>query len=233
MIISKFWREILIAILAIALFSSIRSCNKNSDNTSIAIHRGDSAFLVAHYYKNKQGELIAQVNTSELTAKQYKQFSKQLGFENQDLKMQNKKLKGLVAHWQGQASIHDTVFSVGKDTTLYTNKKDTVGTKAIYFAFTSKYLTLDQFYTPLDRKLETHYSYTVDFSLTAYRKQQGLFKKQGQLVADVYFSDPAIKVSTFKGFVIKEPPRRWYQTTGFKIALGAAGGIVGYRYLTK
>ncbi len=224
-------QPILIAILAIAFFASVRSCSINEDNTSIALHKADSSFLTAKYYENKNGELIGQVSTHELTIKQYKEYGEQLGFDNQSLKMENKKLKNLVAHWQGEASMRDTFRVTLYDTVTVRDGKPIPGRG---FNWNNKYLFIDGVIDLGLKNITIGYSYDVDFSLTAYRKpQRGFWKPPGQLVADIYFSDPNFKVTTFKGFVVKEEPKRWYQTTGAKIGFGVVGGAAAYRYLTK
>lgn len=226
MILKKYFREIFIAVLIIVLLISVRSCKVNKDNTYLLTHKADSAFNIATFYKNKDGQLIGQVGTHELTIKQYKNFAEQLGFENKDLKMDNKRLKNLVAHWQAQASMKDTFTVTLHDTTFITDKGSTVTLKD--FRWNNNYLSLEGLI--LSNQITLGYSYDVDFSLTAYHKKRGGFwKQQGQLVADIFFSDPSMKVSTFKGFVIKEERKRWYQTTAFKLGSGfVIGGVVTY-----
>lgn len=219
-IVKKYFREIAIAVLIIVLFISIRSCNVNKDNTYLLTHKADSAFNTARFYKNRAGELIGQVGTHELTIKQYKKFSEQLGFENKDLKMDNKRLNNLVAHWQGQASMKDTIMIPLHDTVYIDDKGTTITLQD--FKWTNKYLSLEGLI--LEHQITIGYGYDVDFSLTAYRKKSGLFKPPGQLVADIFFSDPSMKVSTFKGFVIKEERKRWYQTNAAKIGFGFVAG---------
>jgi hypothetical protein len=98
------------------------------------------------------------------------------------------------------------------------------------FKWNNKYLYLDE--TIIGNNVTLVYLYDVDFSLTAYRKPQiGFWKPPGQLVADIKFSDPNFKVGEFKGFVIKEPRKRWYQTTGAKIGFGVVlGGVVASQF---
>lgn len=218
-------------VLAILVFTSIRSCTINKDTISTLSASYDSAYHKAEYYENKNGELIGQVKTHELTIDQWKDHAEQLGFDKDKLKMDNTKLKNLVAHWQGKAAMKDTIKTTLYDTVYVDNGIPTVGRA---FDWNNKYLFVNGVVDLELKNITIGYQYDVDFSLTAYRKpQRGFWKPPGQLVADIYFSDPNFKVSTFKGFIVKEEPKKWYQTTGFKIGVGAIGGIAGYRWLTK
>lgn len=214
--ILKHWQLLLIVILLIACFSSMRSCSVNEDRASIAVKKADSSCLVAKYYRDKNGDLVGQVKTHELTLNNLKEYGDQLGFDKKVLQDQVGNMKNLVAYWKGKAGVRDTVETVLHDTILVQGA-DTVRGKSIKWK--NKYLTLDG--TVFNDTLRLSYLYNVDFSLTAYRKPRGGFwKPPGQLVTDIRFSDPNFKVDEFKGFVITEPRKRWYQTTGFKIGVG-------------
>lgn len=216
-------------ILLILIFISVRKCNVNEDSVDLLEASNDISFQQAKYYQNKNGDLIGQVKTHELTIRQWKANAEDLGFERDKLKMENRKLKNLTAHWQGQASAKDTIEIVLQDTIYIDNGTTVVNRK---FDWSNQYLALNGV-IHLDT-MTVDYSYNMDFSLTVYRKpRKGFWNPPGQLVADIYFTDPQLQVASFKGFVVKGDRKRWFETNGFKIGLGAVAGFAGYRYLVK
>lgn len=214
--LSKFWKDLIIILLVILLFSSVRSCNVQKSNAEIAINAKDSAYNVARYYKNREGELIAQVKTHEVTISQLKDNEETLGIDNKKLKKQIGSLNNLVAYWQGKGSVvyHDTIQTVLVDTVIQ-DKPFKV------FQYEDTYLSAKGFIDNLDNKITLEYNYSLnfDFKITSYYKSTGFLKKK-QLVTDIYFSDPHLKLSEFKGVVIKQPPKRWYETRGAAIGFG-------------
>jgi len=229
-ILLKFWRELTILILVLVCLFSFRQCSvKNYDN-QVLMNANDSLFNVAHYYKNKNGELVGQVKTHELTIGQYKKFAAQLGFDNKELKKQVGKESRLVAHWKGKAEANGVILIGLKDTTINTMDptmdlfSDPINIEsAKTFEWSNKYLDLKGIISIDSNQLALTYKYDTDFSITAYYKPQGLFKPK-QLVSDIWFEDPNMKVREFKGFVIKEPKKRFTQTGLFKVSLGIGIG---------
>lgn len=231
-ILKSFWKEILIVILFLVCFSSVRQCSVNKSDGELLVNARDSAFNVAHYYKNKNGELVGQVKTQELTISQYKKYAAQLGFDNKELKKQVGKESRLVAHWKGKAEAKGVILIGLNDTTINTldPTMDLSGESiniesAKTFEWSNKYLDLRGIISIDSNQLALKYQYDTDFSITAYYKPQGLFK-QPQLVTDIWFEDPNMKVREFKGFVIKEPKKRFIQTGLFKVSVGIGIGLV-------
>lgn len=226
-ILSKFWREIAIVVLLIGLMISVRSCKVNNDHAFVSSTKYDSAYNVAHYYKNKKDELVAQVSTHELTIKNLKEYGEQLDFDNATLKQQVGSLKNLTAFWKGKAGMRDTVTVVLHDTTFVDKNGNTVA--ANDFKWNNKFLYLNGLIS--NHEITIGYDYNVDFSITAYRKsKKGFWKPPGQLVTDIIFSDPNFRITEFKGFVVKEEPKKWFQTTGAKIGFGVlVGGYAVYK----
>lgn len=230
-IAKKFWREILIVILVIICSASFRQCSVNKDSARLGWNATDSAFNVAHYYNNKLGQVVGQVKTHELTIKELQKYGKKMGFENEKLKKQVGNSNRLIAHWKGKAESRGSSIVALTDTTVNTldgtmdlnEGFDTVEAKA--FNWSNKYLTLDGIIHLDSNKLALSYIYRVDFELTAYYKRQGLFKKP-QLVSDIYFSDPNMRVQEFKGFVVKEPRKKLYQTGLFKVSIAIGSGFL-------
>jgi hypothetical protein len=233
-ILLKFWREILILILVLVCAFSFRQCSVKNDDNRLLLNSVDSAFSVAHYYKNKNGELVGQVKTQELTIGQYKKYAAQLGFDNKELKKQVGKESRLVAHWRGKAESEGTILIGLNDTTINTLDPtmdlsgesiniELPGLEAKTFQWGNKYLTLDGIISLDSNQMAIKYQYDTDFSITAYYKPQGLFKRS-QLVTDIWFEDPNMKVQEFKGFVIKEPRKKFFQTGLFKVTVGIGIG---------
>jgi len=226
----KYWKEALILILVIIVSISTRTCTKRGDDISLLEQSRDSAYYQVAYYKNREGELIGQVKTFEVTTKQLKEHGDQLGFEVDGLKKQVVNLNRLVAHWQGKATIKDTFYTKGVDTVIVYKDKQEVA--MVFTSRPSKFLELDQLYHPSDKTLSTVYQYDVDFSLTAYRKGKTFFKP-GQLVTDIKFNDPQMKVTQFSGFVVKEDRPKLWERKWFIFTTGAVVGIATYKFISK
>lgn len=229
-ILLKFWREILIVILVLILMGSVRQCSVKSDDNRLLQNAFDSTFNVAKYYKKKNGELVGQVKTHELTIDQYRKFSAKLGFDNKELKKQVGKESRLVSHWKGKAeasgvmviSLKDSAINTLDPTMDLSSEPINIETAKV-FKWSNKYLDLDGIISLDSNQLALRYKYQTDFSITAYYKPQGLFKSK-QLVTDIWFEDPNMKVREFKGFVIQQPKKRFIETGLFKVSLGIGIG---------
>lgn len=210
-----FWKEVLLVLLlAIVLFqfSSIR--DKERAN-SILKNSRDS---VARYYQDREGNLIGQIKTHEITISELKEFKDDIGIEVDELKKQIGSLNRLVSHWQGKATFidYDTVTVALLDTVI---NEVHVGK----FNWNNDYLSLTGLI--VDRQVSLSYTYDLsfDFELTSYWKNKNLFKS-GTLVTDIKFSDQRLRVGEFKGIVIKQPPKKWYET---RLASFGAGLLTG------
>lgn len=227
--IKKYWRELMIAILLIFLYAivdtGLNTIKDLKEEKFALLHSKDSSFTIAKQYIGKNGELVSQVQTHELTIKELKETGDELGFSNKELKKQVGSLNNLVGYWKGQAGFsgRDTVRT--RDTVFVDNGKKESGK---LFNWSNKYLSIDGGYYPYDSSVVLDYKYDIGgFELTAYRKKQGnLFNfKPSQLVADIRFGDQNMKVGSFQGMVVKEEPKKWYQTKGFWIGIGFIGGV--------
>lgn len=228
MIFIKKHLKTLIAIISIVaviwlLFHMYGTINSLKVQNQALTSSRDSLFIQVRLYEDKQGELIAQVNSYELTAKEFKNIGDALGFENKKLKSQVGSLNNLVGYWKGQAQTHggDTVTLV--DTVYITAQGEQV--LAHKFDWTNNHLSLRGQFRPVDKHFSFDYTYDVGgFELAAYRKKQGLFKPK-QLVADVKFGDQSLRVSEFKGVVIKQGKKKFWETRGFAAGVGFVGGV--------
>lgn len=221
-ILKKLWREAMIVILLLVCFMAIRGCKVEQQSNAVLRNSYDSAFNEVRQYRTKNGDLVHQVNTLEITSKQLKEDADRLGFERDELKNQVGALNRLVAHWKGKADLSDTIIITLRDTVYV----DSSGAPLIgkTFDWNNRWMRINGFMDSTHVTLG--YSYSVEFALTAYRKRkEGFWKPPGQLVADIKFSDPSIRVTEFRGFVIQEPKKQWYETRGAAIGLGALIGL--------
>ena len=222
-IVKKYWREMVFVICLLVIFFLIRHGQTLSQQNSLLLHRADSSYLVAKYYRNRDGELVGQVNVLELTVKDLKKLGESVGSDNYKLKKQVGNLNNLVGFWKGQAS------SKGSDTvrfsdTVYLDSKG-LEVKAQKLDWTNKFLSIKGLYNSVDKKFTFDYVYDLGgFELTAYRKRAG-FLKSKQLVTDIKFGDPSMRVTSFQGLVIKEPKKKIWETRGFAFGVGALFGI--------
>ena len=221
-ILKKFWKEIALLLMLILLSLSVRQCSQNADSIKVLHSSTDSL----KYYKLKDGRTAAQGEVDALTIKQLKEFGGQLGFDNQQLKQQIGKLSNLVAHWKGKAGMRDTVEIPLRDTIIV--EVDGTDDAELTFSYSNKYLFLDGIIN--EGNLSLSYKYNTEFTLTAYRKSPGLFRSK-ILVADLVFKDPNMQTTEFKGLVIKEPKKTFWQTTGGKLLIGFTAGVTTYSLL--
>jgi len=226
-ILKRFWRESLIIILFLIVLGSVRKCSENKSDVDLLTLKADSIT----YYQNKQKEWVGQAVTYEGTIDQLKKFGDQLGFDNKDLKKQVGNLNRLVSHSRVSASTGGTADQVIlRDTIIVSGDpedKDTVNVKA--FEWHNPYMSIDGVISLDSNQLSLRYQYDIDFEITAYHKPMGLFKKS-QLVTDIKFNDPSMRIQEFKGYVVTPPKKRFYQTGLFKFSLGVGAGA-GLAYM--
>lgn len=217
----KYWREIVIAILVIGMFFLASRIESLSSDKQLLINARDSAFNVAKAYVDKNGDLVHQVRTHEVTIGQLKEHGDALIGNIDRLERKVSKLERLAAHWEGQASVSDTVTVVNRDTVYVKDGSNITGK---WFEWSNKFMSINGITTA--RTTSLTYKYSVDFSLTAFRKPQGfLGLGKSQLVTDIYFNDPNFTVQEFKGFIVSEPKRKWYET---KVVQLLEAGLIGY-----
>lgn len=221
-ILGKYWQYILIALLAIALTISVRSCRVKSDLADLQKHTADSTYHFATEVQLKNGLHAFRIKTLEATVHDLQGADILTTLQINQLKEDKVKLGELVTYYQGKAAVNVTTVTKGKDSVIYL--KDSVQQKVKTFDYSGTWLRLHEVYNPFTDSLSRKYVYRVSFQLVSYRKRQGLFKPS-QLITDLTFDDPAIQVGEFNGVVVKEPRKRWYETRGFAIGVGIVGGV--------
>lgn len=220
-ILKRFWREIIIAILVIVVALSASQCQKQKSDIALLNQIQDSTFNALQTVKEKNGELTTRINTYQVTEEQLKNNVAELGLNEKKLKSQIGSLTNLVTYYAAKIQLRDSFTVVNHDTTFIT-KGDTTRAKA--FQWGNKYLAINGFTAPAYTTIS--YSYTVDFELKSYTKKTGfLGLGRSQLLTDLTFSDPNIQVKQFKGIVVQQPKKKWYETG---IARYGAAAVVGY-----
>lgn len=231
-LLKRFWREALIVLLAIGFGLSVTKCSRVNDDNKLLSRVGDSLYTVAQYHRNKNGDLVGQIRTYEGTITQFKTYIEQLGFDKETLERQVGSLNRLVSHWKGQVESKDRVIITLRDTLLHVQQDtssvnpDLVVVSGKTFQWRSRFLQLDGTIDLTTDRLSLGYSYNSEFSITAYRKPQGLFKPP-ILVTDIWFEDPNMKVREFKGFVVTQDkkPGFFKSPLGY-MTVGFAGGLL-------
>lgn len=217
-ILKRFWREIIIAVLVIVVSISVQTCHDKSRQIGILEDSRDSAFNYATTYIDKNGKLQQQVKTHEITIRELKSNGKNLGIDNDKLRKQVGKLTNLVGYWKGNASVSDTITVANTDTVIVNG-----GGIGKQFSWSNKYMEISG--VTMSHSTSLQYKYDLDFTLVAYRKKHGPFGKS-ELLSDINFSDPNVNVKEFKGIVIKEAPKKWYERRGFQIGAAFLAGYI-------
>lgn len=236
MVIKKFWREIVIVILIVAVAISVRTCKTHKDNESAALSINDSIYTKLKEYKLNNGQLVTQVQTQELTAQQLKENIGSLGLKNSNLEQQVGNWKRLAGYWQVQAQVKQN-FTTSLHDTIYVDSSG-VKKKGKDFAWDNKYMHMTGFIQQDFSTIDIGYIYDVKFELSAYRKKKPLTDylklnfKPGMLISDVVFDDENIRVTKFSGLEVKEK-KAWTQTTGFKVGVGALSALIARKLIFK
>lgn len=219
--IKKYWSHILCFILIVICSIAVTQCENKDSAIGLLVDSRDSAFNKAVYHETENGKLVGQVNTLELSTQELKKHGEKLGIDNESLTKEVGRLNRVVARWEGKVRADGEFTVVIKpdstpklDTEINLEIPDVTMDATMNlvsdgtFEYDNGYLSLQG---DLDGdSVKVHYQYQTKFSLTAYRKPQGLFKEP-QLVADIYFQDPNMKVGEFKGFVISNDKPKFFQ----------------------
>lgn len=223
--LQKFYREVAIGILILLLIGSVKSCKRNAEDLKVANQLYHNADSVGITYQLKNGMDAQQIHTQQLTIHQIRGENISLFMDKQALTEQVGNLNRLVAHYQGSISMDNFLNSGGRDTVyLEIVGKDTTRRPAKQFSFKNKWLALEETYTPYNDSIRRHYQYQVDFTLTTYWKGKNFFKR-GDLVSDLVFDDPNIKVRKFTGINVVVPPPPVYKQNWFWGLVGLATGF--------
>jgi hypothetical protein len=221
-ILKRFWREITIVILIIIIGLSVKTCSERGDTIALLDKSRDSVFNKLTEVVTKNGELVTRINTYEVTVKQLKDHSDALGVDKKKLEKQVGNLNNLVGYWKGKAGVRDSIWVLSHDT-VFVDGNTHLNLRA--FNWKNEFIDI-RGWSGADSTL-LYYDYSVDFSLTTYRQRSGFLNlKKGNLLTDIYFSDPNFKVTEFKGLVTKEPPKTFIEKDWWKVLGAFIGGYL-------
>jgi hypothetical protein len=225
-IIKKYWREIVMAVMAIIIAISVKTCESKRSDSELLKNTLDSTYLITNYYKNKNGEFIGQVKAQQVTISQLENYANELGIDKEKMKDQIGSLENLVTYWKGKASSSGSTVITMRDT-VYVD----IGTGMKVdkeFTWTNKYLFLDGKMDMMTNKLSLDYKYNVEFEFTSYYKPRTFGEKitfkPKVLVGDLKINDPSARVNEFRGVVIQEEKNKGKSN----LISGAVGFLAGF-----
>ena len=224
-ILKNFWREILILLLFVICFISIRSCKTQQSLAQLNAHGADSAYHYATDVTLKNGEHVFRIKTLEATVHDLRGGAVLSAMEISKLKEDKIEIANLSAIYRGQVEAQGAVTLKGRDSIIYVTVGGEPKPSALkVFDYRGNWLSLHEIYNPFNDSLSHKYLYRVEFTLASYRKSQGLFKRS-ILLTDISFTDPSIRIGEFQAVKVVEAPKRFYETTGFKLLVGGGLGI--------
>jgi len=192
------------------------------------------------HFRDKSGQLVSQVEVMSVTVNDLKKNSDLLSVDNKNLKAQVGKLSNLVTYYKGKQVVRGQAEVVATDSSKiikqpldntklsFVKPDSSISGKRIYW--TNGFLTVDEFYNPVNDSVDINYVYlnTIDFK-TYYGKRPGLFKAK-PLLADVKMSDPNALIYDSWAIVVNKPKKKWYQKPFF---WGVVTGVVGGAILSR
>lgn len=232
-ILSNHWQKILILSLFVYCVLVTNRCSRNESDKQVLRNAFDKEFNEAKYYKRKDGQWAGQVKAQDITIRQLKDYSTELGIDKDKLTKQIGRLNNLVTYWKGQATVSDTISVYVHDTVKVINGEQVLFKK--FGPWTNDYLSLDGELNMNTNIVSINYDYKFDFELTGYYKPrtfgQLITFKPKQLVGDITFNDPNLRVSEFRGVVIKTDSPKFFQRPIVQFTSGVIIGIVAHQYL--
>lgn len=177
-----------------------------------------------NYYKNKEGLLIAQKKTIELTTKDLKRNLELLDIDRKELKKQIGSLTNLVSLLKLGVESTDTITII--DTVKIINR-DTFNFQAIgSYVWSNQNLKLKSNYSLNDTIFNQviTYSYMSKINATYYYREERFWKPK-YLVVDVSLDDPNAIITDITSLRIKQSKKRIYQRPIFWFGVGAVGSF--------
>lgn len=115
--------------------------------------------------------------------------------------------------------VYDTV-TVLKDTAIYKNN-DTINTK--YFNFVDRWSIINGIL--YKDSINLNYKINQNLFIDTYWKSDNIIGTKRELVVSVINDNPHIVTNSINSIVIKDRPKRWYETRGFAIGAGFVLGL--------
>lgn len=225
------WKNIILILLVAVCILNMHSCGKRGEDYKSLENAYDISRDSTKYYKDDNGDLVAQRTTQNLTIQELKKHGDELGFDKKALKKQVGNLNRLVSNLKGEISVKDRIISqvtnsTETDTTIVGGDTLYIEKDVLNFSHEGKYLQYQG--KIIGSELTFDYNYNVVFDQTTYWEPAGLFKPL-RLVTDFKIEDPNAKAVKLNSVVIRPPRKKFYQTTGFKIGVGFLGGAILFR----
>lgn len=236
----KYWKEIVIVILLIFLFIGY---NKLS-NTTTSLADIENALKISRQetklFKDKSGKLVAEKQVMQLNINDLTQNGNQLGLDMTDIKSQVGNLKNLVNRMEGkintQGSVEAGIDELKGDLLAAlakgdTSKENISKLKERYkpFKWSSDYLLVTDGLIDLkENKVNFNYTYSTKFTNTTFWKKEDGFKnkfKPKSLVVQLKFEDQNAFADSVQNINVKPPPKKFYEKTLFKVAVGFTSGL--------
>lgn len=213
---------VIVALAAILLQTCVDRRNevaRYKDNLRI------SRDSVKHFI-DKNGQLVSQVQSMQLTASELKEQSEELGIDKKRLEKQVGNLNNLVLYYKGLAVSKGTGTTKAKDSIVTTiaDNGDTVKRKAKTIKWNNGSLFLDETYFPDTDSMKIAYQYKTGIELTAFYRRDFIFIGKKNLFVEVKFTDPNASMVDAQAVKVDLPPKKWYERWWFYILAGVAAG---------
>lgn len=207
---NKYWVLVCLVLILALGFTSFRYYQLQKDY----INYQSSKKHKIKYYQDKEGRVHATKVVTQIPKGLYKHITDSIVAEVS----KNTMAKDLVQHTDvtTKTSNRDTVLL--RDTFLV-RVTDTLQARVFHFDDNALVLTG----LLMSNQVDLSYSYQVHLSHTTKWQRTGLFKPK-QLIVDVYSNTPNTTITGLQTFVIKQPPKRWYETKTFQIGLSFIAG---------
>ncbi|HEU4608695.1 MAG TPA: DUF6549 family protein [Chitinophagaceae bacterium] len=169
-------------------------------------------------WKGKDGAVHHEKEIVQIPADEYKDTQDSLIAELRKTVKAKDLLQHTVAVLQSQGAIKVPVHD-----TLYWPSFSDTPVLAKNFTYADSFLSLDgELY---QNNVMLNYSVTNPIAITT-KWQRPKWYKRKQLDVDIVTLNPHTTVGNVQSYVIKQPPKRFYETRAFAFAIGAAAGFL-------
>jgi len=210
--IKKYWREILLVILILISFISIRSCNDNAREAARQAHNVEASLDSVRYYRDKNGELYAEKMAYIVTQGELEKINKEMYDKIQALD------KKLLAALNAVTVVHDTIDLTEKTDVLVLDTTDIP--QFFNIPISDKILSANLGISYYPRLSEIHplsFDYTFTLPIEVYIGKDYAVRLKS--LDNVKFSDVTAFVDPI--LTTKVKPKRW--------SLGLQSGV-GFNY---
>lgn len=226
-----------VAIVALVVIGMWRIPSQHTDLNSNQLRILNDS--VSHY-RNKEGELISQRETLELTVSQFKSNLDRLEIDKEKLERQVGDLRRVNSVLRADLQASGTIAVSGTlepRTTSDSFELSGVFSDSTEFIYVVDSLAITGMYDYLNDELrlrdikglsEISYRYNVSLEQVQYWKRDWLFG-QRYAVVDLKLSDPNATITSLNHFQVKQV-KRWWQRDVVKFGIGV---FIGYKINNK